>query len=97
MGSCNTNNPGSNNSIRLSIITIYPNPFKDQLTLKGFPNDNLSIEIFDIFGRLSYIKDVHSSITQNINTENLNSDLYIVRIRNSDTGKVVAKRIIVKR
>jgi len=79
------------------IINVHPIPFYDQLTIVGLPNENLLIEIYDIFGRLNYARNFHSNPTHIINTSYLNSGLYIVRIRNSDTGKVVTNRIIVKR
>jgi hypothetical protein len=78
-------------------LNLFPNPFKSQLNLEGLPNENLFIEIYDIFGKLTYSRKIRSISTHTVNTTGINSGLYILRIRNSDTGKVVANRIIVKR
>jgi hypothetical protein len=97
MNTCKLSGPSAIETANNNIITIYPNPFTDQLKIEELPSENLIIEIYDIFGRLNYQKYINSSPTHNIITDNINSGLYILRITNTDTGKVVTKRIIVKR
>jgi len=78
-------------------VTFYPNPFTHQLTIDYLPNEYLLIEIYNIYGRLAYSQNTHSSPTHSINTGHLNTSLYLIRIRNPETGKALANRIVIKK
>ena len=68
-----------------SEITLYPNPVKDQLTIKGQIE---SVEIYDAFGKLAL-----TSIKNTINTRSLSNGIYIVNIKSNDL--TTTKRITV--
>ena len=74
-------------------ITIFPNPFKDKFTIQ-LPQvslENVQIEVFDMRGR-RMIQEKHSSPGNSliINTQELNSGLYILTI-SSDSGNFSQK------
>ena len=66
-------------------ISVYPNPVKDQLTIKGQIE---SVEIYDAFGKL-----VLTSTKNTINTRSLSNGIYIVNIKSNDL--TTTKRITV--
>ena len=66
-------------------ITIFPNPVKEQLTIKGQIE---SVEIYDAFGKL-----VLTSTKNTINTRSLSNGIYIVSIKSNDL--TTTKRITV--
>jgi hypothetical protein len=81
-----------------SLITVYPNPVTDgELTL-SMVNGNFNgaeIKIFNMLGQNVLSKAVKTSTQQStINTQNLNSGVYIVTV--STEGNMISKRIIIK-
>jgi len=68
-----------------NIISVYPNPVKNQLNIKG----NIeSVEIYDVFGKL-----VLTSTKNTINTIDLANGVYILNIQSNN--KIITKRITV--
>ena len=80
-------------------IKIYPNPFKDNITIKlplSYNNSQLNIKIFDISGRLVFDKK-YLSINRTINASgmsNLEQATYLVTITSQKTGKSIFKQLI---
>ena len=72
----------------LSNFVIYPNPAKDQITLKfdDLENEEFSVTIFDLHGRILIQSALRNE--QTISTSNLNSGMYIVQVISK--GSVVA-------
>ena len=72
----------------LSNFVIFPNPAKEQITLKfdDLENEDFSVNIYDLHGRVL----IHSSLKngQTISTSKLNSGMYIVQVISE--GSVVA-------
>ena len=66
-------------------ITIFPNPVKEQLTIKG---QIKSVEIYDAFGKL-----VLTSTKNIINTTNLSNGIYMINIKSNNL--TTTKRITV--
>ena len=68
-----------------SRISIYPNPVKNMLTIKGQIE---SVEIYDAFGKF-----ILTSNKNTINTTSLSNGIYIVNIKSNDL--ITTKRITV--
>jgi hypothetical protein len=75
---------------------IYPNPFTDQLTIEGLPNDDLLIEIYDLFGRAVYLDTRPSDNSITISTADIKAGLYLLRVRDTDSSQTITSKKIVK-
>jgi hypothetical protein len=64
----------------LSNFLIYPNPAKDQITIQfdQLENQEFNVSIFDLNGRILIGSSIKNG--QTINTESLNSGMYIVQV-----------------
>jgi len=83
---------------RLTLLSIYPNPAKDELTI-SFPFDtkNLKCEIFNLNGQLVFIEQPINNQASNsfkISLENISSGMYFLKITDSQTGEFISKRIV---
>ncbi|MEL7002352.1 MAG: T9SS type A sorting domain-containing protein, partial [Bacteroidota bacterium] len=84
-----------------TIVTVYPNPFLDNISIKiDLQNDgNHTILMHDLFGRLVYeqkISSSHGQINAKIETDGMASGTYIVTINSEETGFRTTKRIVKK-
>ncbi|WP_298530668.1 T9SS type A sorting domain-containing protein [uncultured Algibacter sp.] len=77
--------------LKLSAITIYPNPAKNFINLKGFPNNEVKIEIADILGKIAFSYTGLSN--QEINISHLKSGIYILSVF-TETGRTSKKLVI---
>jgi hypothetical protein len=68
--------------ISLDNISIYPNPTNDVLSFKGFTN-NVMISIFDTLGKIVLNKTIEAN--QSLDVSNLQSGIYIIKFKNSNT------------
>lgn len=92
---------GTNNlPTDLEKLNVYPNPFDEsiQLVIDAVNTQDIAIEIYDLSGKL-VIVEANQTINQgantlSINTNQLNSGMYILKIR-TEKG-VVAKRMVKK-
>lgn len=86
-------------NIEFDKIHIYPNPAKKDLFINfiGTKFSNAQITFFDISGmqRLNIDKRLTNSIIK-VNTEDLNSGLYIIRVKSDRYGTLYRKLIIHK-
>jgi len=74
-------------------FTLYPNPTKDEFFISSpFKNTKLSINIYDITGKLIITKK-NKTAGESINIRNLKSGHYLVSIKD-ETGNKSIKRII---
>ncbi|WP_159022651.1 T9SS type A sorting domain-containing protein [Formosa sp. L2A11] len=65
------------------------------IKLKGQLNKNTNLSVFDIQGRQIYYSTINQTVNEyTINTVNLSSGIYIVRIDNN--GNKISKRVILK-
>jgi hypothetical protein len=76
-------------------VVIYPNPVKQNGTLKLITNEagRYTIRIYDSNGRFVYELQLDSSLTQ-ISTAILRAGMYIVQITDRD-GKPTVQKLIV--
>jgi hypothetical protein len=84
------------NDLAGSVCRIYPNPATDQLTLEfdEILNENTSIKLLDITGKLVYSETLNNtgSLSHTINLSSLRKGLYLIRISNDEysvTEKVI--------
>ncbi len=66
-------------------ITLYPNPVKDVLTVKGLqPEVNNLLTISDVGGNVLLSTTVHSSATYNYNVSRLKAGQYVLRVQSKE-------------
>ncbi|MBK8311012.1 MAG: T9SS type A sorting domain-containing protein [Chitinophagaceae bacterium] len=80
-------------------MNLYPNPVKDDLTLKfkGVTNENISIQISDLSGRRIISQQVSANNTVqtvNINTANLSAQVYILKMINSKNETIAIQKFV---
>ena len=78
-------------------VIIFPNPTENKVTidLKANGNQNISTELFDITGKIVYIKSYKTnSIILDLN--DFESGTYILKIKNS-SGEIIKTEKIVKK
>jgi hypothetical protein len=82
---CTTLSVGDNSLLKGNIL-IYPNPSNGNINIKPLIDlgDDVMIQIFDINGRMVLTQDVALHDTITINTESLNSGIYILEIETND-------------
>ena len=63
-------------------VSVYPNPFVDNLYIQHNSNDDINVTIFDPAGKLVYNHLLKFSVsTQPLNLEILPSGLYLIRLQ----------------
>ncbi len=72
-------------------ITIYPNPARDIIHLKGLTDNETEIRIFDIFGKLTYIQNKN---IKDIDVSQLNAGIYLLSISNQ--GKRTTQKLVIQ-
>jgi photosystem II stability/assembly factor-like uncharacterized protein len=78
----------------LESFQVYPNPAKNEVSLKWDKSDLVSVRIFDALGKLMYFtKNINISESKQIDVSNYASGLYFIRINNLN-GFVTKKLII---
>ena len=82
---------GENIEETTTSLRIYPNPVLDRLYIEA-QTQTLTIEIYDVFGRLQVTEAPSHQGNLTIDVENLKSGIYFVKI-NTEKGNIV-KRII---
>jgi hypothetical protein len=99
---CDPNTPDDSLSyeeFELLTVTIYPNPFKDYLEIKvsqGLLNKMLSIELFDINGRIIKVGK-RIAVQGKINLQGfdqIEDGVYFIRISDSETKFKLEKQLI---
>ncbi|MDP3928591.1 MAG: T9SS type A sorting domain-containing protein [Bacteroidota bacterium] len=80
-----------------SLFLIYPNPSKDNLNieLQNFTNQNFTIKIVDIQGRV-LVKDSMTKSNYKLDVSTINNGLYFCVIQNNDSTILTQKFIISK-
>ncbi len=78
----------------LNLISIYPNPFEDQITIKNLKGIK-SITITNLIGQKILDVSLSGNETEVINTKNLSSGIYLIVLKATNGEKIVRK--VVKR
>nr|WP_210150638.1 T9SS-dependent M36 family metallopeptidase [Chryseobacterium scophthalmum] len=88
----------SNITIDKSLISIYPNPAKDEffIYLKDFTIGNLHLQIYDMSGKLIVSENRSSQDSRiPVSTKNFENGVYVVKLQG--IGVDMSSRIIVKK
>ncbi len=85
-------------------VAIYPNPFKEKLTItyQSFDKGRVSINIYDVTGRLvkqfdRTLVSLSDQITWNGNDQNgriVAQGIYFIRIENLDSGETLCRKVL---
>ncbi len=75
-------------------IVIYPNPTNGLFTINFADNKIVDIAIIDITGKEVYQNTLNNS--SHINVTGLQKGLYLVRLLDETTNKIVVKKLIIK-
>jgi WD40 repeat protein len=75
-----------------SLISLYPNPVNDQLTLTGTENVT-SVMVFDYTGRVIIAMDNVAQTVITLNVSNLNAGVYMIQVTDTN-GQFAVKRIV---
>ena len=79
------------NNALSNLISVYPNPFNDQVKINNETNISLEISILDVMGKVVSSDKSNSSII-NFNTSELTQGIYFINVKNeklSATYKIV--------
>jgi hypothetical protein len=79
-----------------NLINIYPNPINDYLYVEGLPEDIISLEIFDISGRIVYKEIVKNKESYFIKSISLQNGIYLIRIINQGEKTLLLFKKIIK-
>jgi hypothetical protein len=83
---------GLSESVNLSSsVSVFPNPFTSQITIKNSTNLKTQVFVYDVMGKIVTDKNSDSGLVE-LNTDNLNSGIYFVKITSEDatlTYKIV--------
>jgi len=69
-------------------LEVYPNPIKDNVTIKGLENIN-SVTIYDVSGRLIQNVSILNNKEVIINMTKLNTGTYFAKVKTADTDNVI--------
>jgi hypothetical protein len=70
-------------------VSFYPNPVKDQLTLKFPVKEGITVEIYNVLG-MRVKTFVHSNATTSVNIGDLQNGVYFIRF--TENGKLYTKQ-----
>jgi len=72
-------------------ILVYPNPTYDQFIVETNSADKMTIQLFDLNGRLLFVKSVNGK--EKIDIANLNEGVYTLTIKSTD--KIVNRKLAI--
>lgn len=75
-------------------ISLYPNPFVEELNISSKDQNILQVQLFDLSGKLIQIEKVNSKNSYVLKTKNLASGVYLITIvtdKGKETYKVIKK------
>ncbi len=82
------------NDFEFSDLTLYPNPAKDEVSLKWNKPETVSVRIFDTQGKIVfYGKKVNLFNGFKVDVSSFNNGIYFVKL-NSDNGEITKKLIL---
>jgi subtilisin-like proprotein convertase family protein len=86
-----------NEVFELDDFTLFPNPNKGEFNLQFNSNSgkSITINVYDISGKLVYAKayDSTARFNEKISLNNASSGLYIIKV--SDTDKTITKKLVI--
>jgi hypothetical protein len=84
----------SNTDIGLHSFAVFPNPFKDEITINFSNNTSIeTIEVYTVLGISVKKQNVKGLISTNIDTKDFATGIYLIKVTSVD-GKSVIQKII---
>ena len=80
-----------NSDADLENFNLYPNPAKNNLTVNSKNEPLKQIEVFNILGQRIIDLNFSSSLSENIDISSLNTGMYLVKINNLTTKRLIVK------
>lgn len=79
-------------------ISIFPNPASNYIQIKGIENTSLvkTLEVYNIIGRKLISKEINSSNDLNVNIQNYESGIYLVKLFDETKNIFYTKTFIKK-
>ncbi|MBQ0788769.1 MAG: T9SS type A sorting domain-containing protein, partial [Oceanihabitans sp.] len=90
----------SNSDFDLNEISVYPNPFNNIINIKlpnSLNNNSISVDLYDISGRLITKLENKHAVNNTINVsslDNLSSGAYFLKIMDNTSNNTVIRKII---
>lgn len=82
---------GISNPLNTLNLSVFPNPFSDQIQLSGKELSGISsVQLFSVTGQLVYSQTVNNTNTITLNVQDLPAGSYILRV-NSGTKQAIQK------
>lgn len=82
-------------SVEDNIIT-YPNPATNSFFIKTNFKSQIKLDVYDITGKLIISKQLMNADINEINTTDINSGLYLLRISDFD-GNIKTKKLLIEK
>jgi hypothetical protein len=73
-------------------FTLAPNPAQSELNVNWFNQTQMSIQVYDVCGKLLFTREVEASSTQ-LNIQELSAGTYLLQL-NANNGSVVQKKFV---
>ena len=73
----------------LENFNLYPNPAKNKLTINSKNDPLKQIEVFNVLGQRIINLNFSSSLSENIDISSLNTGMYLVKINNLTTKRLI--------
>jgi hypothetical protein len=73
-------------------FTLAPNPAQSELNVNWFNQAQMSIQVYDVCGKLLFTREVEASSTQ-LNIQELSAGTYLLQL-NANNGSVVQKKFV---
>ena len=81
----------SSSDTDLENFNLYPNPAKNKLKVNSKNEPLKQIEVFNVLGQRIINLNFSSSLSENIDISNLNTGMYLVKINNLTTKRLIVK------
>jgi hypothetical protein len=80
-----------NSDADLENFNLYPNPAKNKLKVNSKNEPLKQIEVFNVLGQRIINLNFSSSLSENIDISSLNTGMYLVKINNLTTKRLIVK------
>ena len=81
----------STNEVSVTEFSIYPNPAKTNITIQSQNSPVSQVEIYNVLGQRVLNSDFSETTSVNIDISGLNSGMYLVKINNLTTQRLIVK------
>ncbi len=81
----------STNEVSVTEFSIYPNPAKTNITIQSQNSPVSQVEIYNVLGQRVLNSDFSETTSANIDISGLNSGMYLVKINNLTTQRLIVK------